>query len=158
MTDYPSDAEARVALHGVDQARRRVIDQIGMPSWYWWGLAACWLGLGVSSDVADQWVTVAATFAFGALHSTVSQRLLAGRRRTSDVKVRADVAGRRAPVLVFGSLIALAGVTVAAGFAASADGAEHPATMAGVLAAVAILLGGPRLMAVIRAGARRASA
>jgi hypothetical protein len=154
MTDYPSDAEARVALHGVDQARRRVIDQIGMPSWYWWGLAACWLGLGVSSDVADQWVTVAATFAFGALHSTVSQRLLAGRRRTSDVKVRADVAGRRAPVLVFGSLIALAGVTVAAGFAASADGAEHPATMAGVLAAVAILLGGPRLMAVIRAGAR----
>jgi hypothetical protein len=158
MTDYPSDAEARVALHGVDQARRRVIDQIGMPSWYWWSLAACWLGLGVSSDVADQWVTVAATFAFGALHSTVSQRLLAGRRRTSDVKVRADVAGRRAPVLVFGSLIALAGVTVAAGFAASADGAEHPATMAGVLAAVAILLGGPRLMAVIRAGARRAAA
>jgi hypothetical protein len=131
-----------------------VIDQIGMPSWYWWSLAACWLGLGVSSDVADQWVTVAATFAFGALHSTVSQRLLAGRRRTSDIKVRADVAGRRAPVLVFGSLIALAGVTVAAGFAASADGAEHPATMAGVLAAVAILLGGPRLMAVIRAGAR----
>jgi hypothetical protein len=158
MTDYPSGAEARVALHGVDQARRRVIDQIGMPSWYWWGLAACWIGLGVSSDVADQWVTVAATFAFGALHSTVSQRLLAGRRRTSDVKVRADVAGRLAPVLVFGSLIALAGVTVAAGFAASADGAEHPATMAGVLAAVAILLGGPRLMAVIRASARRAAA
>ena len=158
MTDYPSDAEARVALHGVERARRRVIDQIGMPSWYWWGLAACWIGLGVSSDIADHWVTAAATFAFGALHSTVSQRLLAGRQRTSDVKVRADVAGRRAPVLVFGSLIALAGLTVAAGFAASADGAEHPATMAGVLAAVAILLGGPRLMAVIRAGARRTAA
>jgi hypothetical protein len=158
MTDYPSDAEARVALHGVERARRRVIDQIGMPSWYWWGLAACWIGLGVSSDVADPWVTAAATFAFGALHSTVSQRLLAGRQRTSDVKVRADVAGRRAPLLVFGSLIALAGLTVAAGFAASADGAEHPATMAGVLAAVAILLGGPRLMAVIRAGARRTAA
>jgi hypothetical protein len=158
MTNYPSDAEARVALHGVERARRRVIDQIGMPSWYWWGLAVCWIGLGVSSDVADQWVTAAATFAFGALHSTVSQRLLAGRRRTNDVTVRADVAGRRAPVLVFGSLIALAGLTVAAGFAASADGAEHPATMAGVLAAVAILLGGPRLMAVIRAGARRTAA
>jgi hypothetical protein len=31
MTSYPTDAEARVALHGVEQARQRVIDQIGMP-------------------------------------------------------------------------------------------------------------------------------
>ena len=58
--------------------------------------------------------------------------------------VRAEVAGRRAPVIVFGFLIALAGVTVAAGFAAYADGAEHPGTIASVLVAVMILLGGPR--------------
>jgi hypothetical protein len=33
MTDYLSDAEAeaRVALHDVEQARQRVIDQIDMP-------------------------------------------------------------------------------------------------------------------------------
>ena len=61
MTDYPSDAEARLALYGVERARQRVIDQIGMPWWYWWGLAACWIGLGVASDVADPWITFAAT-------------------------------------------------------------------------------------------------
>ncbi len=130
-----------------------------MPWWYWWGLATCWIGLGVSSDVADPWVTVAATVTFGAVHSAVSQRLLAGRQRTSDVKVRADVMGGRAPALVFGCLVGLVAVTIAAAFAASADGARHPATLASVLVAASILLGGPRLMAAIRTDAiRRAQA
>jgi hypothetical protein len=158
MTNSLTDAEARLALHEVERGRQRVIDQIGMPRWYWWGLAACWIGLGVLNDLANAWVVAVATITFGAVHSAVSQRLLAGRRRTSGVKVRADVAGRRAPVIVFGFLIALAGVTVAAGFAAYADGAEHPGTVASVLVAVMILLGGPRVMAAIRARARAAAA
>jgi hypothetical protein len=157
MTNSLTDAEARLALHEVEQGRQRVIDQIGMPRWYWWGLAACWIVLGVLNDVANAWVVAVATVTFGAVHSAVSQRLLGGRRRTTGVKVRADVAGRRAPVIVFGFLIALAGVTIAAGFAAYADGAEHPGTIASVLVAVMILLGGPRVMAAIRAHARRAA-
>jgi hypothetical protein len=121
------------------------------------GCAACWIGLGVS-DVANPWVTVAATVTFGAIHSAISPRFLAGRQRTSDVKVRADAAGRRAPALVFAGLVGLVAVTIRRGIRNSADGAEHPATMASSLAAVSILPGGPRLMAVIRADAiRRAS-
>jgi hypothetical protein len=111
----------------------------------------------VLNDVANVWVIAVATVTFGAVHSAVSQRLLGGRRRTSGVKVRADVAGRRAPVIVFSFLIALAGVTIAAGFAAYADGAEHPGTIASVLVAVMILLGGPRVMAAIRGHARAAA-
>jgi hypothetical protein len=82
MTDSLSDAEARLALHEVERGRQRVIDQIGM-RWYWWGLAACWIVLGVVNDVANAWVVAAATITFGAVHSAVSQRLLGGRRRTS---------------------------------------------------------------------------
>jgi hypothetical protein len=159
MTNYRTNTEARLALYGVERARRQVIDQIGLPWWYWWGLAACWVALGVLSDVANSWVTIAATVVFGAGHSTIAPRLLAGRQQRSDVKVRADVAGRRVPRLMFACLIGLVGVTVAVAFAASADGARHPATMASVLVAVLILLGGPRLMATIRADAiRRAAA
>jgi hypothetical protein len=154
MTSSLSDAEARVALHDVERARQRVIDQIGMPRWYWWGLAACWVALGVLNDVANAWVIGVATVLFGAVHSAVSQRLLAGRRRTGGLKVRADVAGRRAPFIVFGFLVLLAGVTIAAGFAAYYDGADHPATVASLFVAVMILLGGPRVMAEIRARAR----
>jgi hypothetical protein len=139
MTNPLTNAEARLALHEVERGRHRVIDQIGMPRRYWWGLAACWIVLGVLNDIANAWVIAIATVTFGAVHSAVSQRLLAGRRRTSGLKVRAD------------------GVTVAAGFAAYADGAEHPGTIASVLVAVIILLGGPRVMAAIRTRARGAA-
>ena len=44
---HPNEAEARLALYGAEHARQRVIDQIGMPWWYWWGLAGCWVGLGI---------------------------------------------------------------------------------------------------------------
>lgn len=95
---------------------------------------------------------------FGAVHSAVSQRLLAGGRQTGNAKVRRDVAGKHAPLIVFGCLIGLAGVTVAAAFAVYADGAEHPGTIASVFVAVITLLGGPRVMAAFRAGATRAAA
>jgi hypothetical protein len=71
------------------------------------------------------------------------------------VKVRADVAGRRGPVLIFAFLVGLGAITVGAALLAYADGAGHPATMASVFVAVAILLGGPRLMAAIRSNAIR---
>ena len=157
-TSSLSNAEAQVALHEVEGGQQRVIDQIGMPRWYWWGLAACWIGLGVLTDVANAWLVAVATVAFGAVHSAVSQRLLAGRQRTGDVRVRADVVGKRAPLLVFGFLILLGGVTVAAALAAYWDGAGHAATLASILVAVIILLGGPRVMAAIRARAHRVDA
>ena len=156
MTNSLSETEARLALHEAERGRDRVIDQIGMPAWYWWGLAICWVALGVLNDVANAWVIAIATVTFGAVHSAVSQRLLAGRQRSGNVRVRADVVGRRAPLIVFGFLILLAGVTVAAAFAAYGDGAEHPGTIASVFVAALILLGGPRVMAAIRKRARRA--
>jgi len=36
-----------------------------------------------------------------------------------------------------------------------ADGADHPATIAGVMAAIAVALGGPELMAAVRRRALR---
>lgn len=152
----PTKAEAQVALHGAEQARQRVIDQIGMPRWYWWGLAACWIVLGVLADLnAPWWLLSGATLAVGAGHSYVFQRLVGGRRRTADVKVRADVAGRHAHMLVIGFLLGLVGVTVALALALDADGAAHPSIWASVFVAILLLLGGPRVMLWIRDRATR---
>jgi hypothetical protein len=159
MTNYPTDAEARVAMQGVERARRRVIDQIGMPWWYWWGLAVAWAGLGVASDFGNAWVTTVATVGVGAVHATVSQRLLAGRQRRGDVRVSASVAGSHVAALVIGFLLTLVALTVAVALVLDADGAEHAATIAGVFVGVVILLAGPRVMEAIRANAiRRAAA
>lgn len=155
----PTEAEARVALQGVERAQLRVIDRIGMPWWYWWGLALCWLGLGVLSDVdAPWWLVSGATLLVGAVHASVSQRLLAGRQRSGDVRVRAGVAGRRASAFVVAFLLGLVVATVVLALALDADGAGHPATWASGIVAIVIVLGGPRLMLAIRDDAARRAA
>lgn len=147
--------EARAALDAVDRGRRKVIDEIDLPTWYWWGLALGWVALGVITDLKHPWLTAAATLVFGAVHASVAPRVASGRHRTAHMSVRADVAGRRTAQLVIGAVATLGALTVGLALLASADGARHPVTMASVLIAVIIVLGGPRLLAAIR---RRATA
>ena len=154
--NYPTQAEAHVALHDVARAREQVIGEIGMPWWYWWGLAGCWVALGVLSDLGvAAWVAAVATVAVGAVHSYVFQRLVGGRNRSGDVQVRRDVAGRRAEVRVIVFLLALVALTVVSALLLSWDGAAHPGTWAGAFTATVLLLGGPRVMARIRRDALR---
>ena len=145
-----SQDDARQALRAVDEERRRVIAEIDLPRWYWWGVAIAWMALGVATDIGDVWVTSAATLLFGAAHAAVASRLFSGRHRSSQLSVRASVVGRRLPFILLGSLIALAVASIGVGFAIDADGAEHASTIAACFAAVVILCGGPSLMASIR--------
>jgi 4-hydroxybenzoate polyprenyltransferase len=149
------ESEAEAALAAVERGRRQVVDEIDMPRWYWWGLALGWIGVGLASDLGSAWVAGAATLAFGAVHASVSRHVLGGRRRTGRVSVRADVAGHDVPRLAIASLLALAALTTAGGFAANADGARHPATVSAIVVALVILLGGPQLMAAVRRRAAR---
>src|SRR5690348_4991364 len=144
MANDISPLEASAALDAIDRGRRHVIDEIDLPGWYWWGLALGWIGLGVITDLKHPWLTAAATLIFGAVHSAVAPRVASGRHRTPHLSVRAEVAGRHTARLVILAVASLAGVTVAGALAAQADGARHPVTMASVLVAVIIVLGGPR--------------
>ncbi|MGH9209178.1 MAG: hypothetical protein ACRD2C_00680 [Acidimicrobiales bacterium] len=150
MTHPVSDADARVALGSIEQRRLQVIAEIDMPRWYWWGLALAWVALGVVADLAHPWATAAATLVFGAVHSAVAPRVLSGRHRSERLSVHADMVSRHLPALMFGCLVGLVAVNIGLGFLANADGADHPATMAGLVVAVAILCGGPSLMAAVR--------
>ena len=150
-----SAAEARAALNTVERRRRQVIDEIDMPAWYWWGLALGWVAVGVVTDLASPWLAAVATFFFGTAHAAACQRVIGGRRRSGSLSVRADLAGRDVPLLVIGSLVLLGAMTVAGAWVLSADGAGHPVTVASVMVATVVLLGGPRLMAAVRRRAVR---
>src|SRR5262245_51706792 len=99
--------------------RREIIDQIDVPSWYWWGLALGWVGLGLVTVAAIPWLSAVATVGFGALHSAVAPRVIDGRHGSRQLTVRADVVSRHIRALVIGFLIALVAVTV--GIALVAD-------------------------------------
>ena len=148
-------SDARLALTAIDHSREQVIAEIDMPRWYWLGLAAGWIGLGLIADLGPAWLIVTATLVFGATHAAVAQNVLSGRRRSAALSVRAELAGAHIPALVIGFLIGLVALTVAAALLIDADGADHPATIAGVMAAIAVALGGPELMAAVRRRALR---
>lgn len=112
-----------------------------------------WVALGIVTDLGHAWATAAATLLFGAVHSAVAQRVLSGRHRTGQLSVHADMVSRHTPVLVLGYLVGLALVTLVIGFLAAADGAGHPVTIASVV--VAVLCGGPNLMAAVRRRSQR---
>ena len=149
--------QARVALDAVERGRLRVIDEIGLPRWYWWGLALGWIALGVITDLKNPWATGAVTFAFGAVHASVATRAAGGRRRTQRVSVRAEIAGRDTARIVVGIVAALGCLTVGLAWAADADGARHPVTTASIFIATLIVLGRPQLIAAVRRRAARTS-
>ncbi len=148
--EHSSPAEAHAALDVVDRAKARVEQEVGLPRWYWWLLAAAWVVLGVIGDLGPPWLVVGATLAFGVIHSTTASRRLGGRRRTDRLQVSVDTAGRRTPAVVIGMLFALVAITIGVGFALHADGTRHPGTAAAVLAAAIVGLGGSDILRVLR--------
>src|SRR5690348_17540228 len=99
--------EARAALDAVERSRLRVIDEIDLPNWYWWGLAAGWIVLGFISDLDHPWLSTVATVLFGAAHATVAPRVIDGRHGSSRLSVRRDVAGHQLTRVVIAALLCL---------------------------------------------------
>jgi hypothetical protein len=146
-----TQTEARLALDAVHQRKHEVLAEIDVPWWYWPGMAVGWAGLGALSDFGPAWATTVATIAFGAAHSMIAPRVLSGRRGSTRVSVRDDLVGRRIPVVILTFLVLMVILTIAVALLFNADGARHPATLAGCVIAVVILGAGPQLMSRIRA-------
>jgi hypothetical protein len=90
MTTPISQTEARLAVEAIQRRRADVIAAIDVPSWYWPGMAAGWVGLGLIADNSPSWVSTLATVLFGAIHSTIAPRVLTGRHPSSDVGLRSS--------------------------------------------------------------------
>jgi hypothetical protein len=157
MQQPVTPTDARAALDTIERSHRRVIDEIDVPSWYWWGLALGWIALGVLADVGPAWLTSVATFLFGAAHAAVAPRVISGRQASRNLSVRATVAPPHLARVVIGGLVALGALTVGLALLAQADGADHPTTVASVLVAVVIVLGGPQLVTAARERAARSA-
>jgi hypothetical protein len=145
-----SDTEARLALDSIEHRRSQVVAEIDMPRWYWWGLAAGWIGLGILAELDHPWLTLAVTLCFGAAHAVVASHVLSGRHRSQRLSVRADVVDRHIPALVIGFLLVMVAATVVLALVANADGARHPSIIASVVVAIVVVLCGPALMAAVR--------
>lgn len=155
MTSGPREEEAASALEAIHRGQERVIAEIDLPTWYWWGLAGGWIGLGIVSDLHNPWLISAATLAFGAALASVAHWVVGGRQRSTQLRVSEEVAGRFTPFLIIGCLMVLVAFTIVGAIVASSNGVSHPVTVASVVVAIVIVLGGPRLMSAVRRRAEK---
>jgi hypothetical protein len=153
-----SETEARLALNSVEQRRQQVLAEIDIPAWYWFSMAGGWVVLGVLADYGTVWATAVATLVFGAAHAAIAPRFLSGRHGSSQLSIRSDLVSRRIPQMVIGFLIAMTAATVGIALLFNADGARHPAALAGGVVALLVLIGGPALVAWQRRRAERGPA
>jgi hypothetical protein len=149
------ESEAHAALDSIAQRRHEIVTEIDVPTWYWSGMAAGWIALGVVADLASPWASTVATVLFGAAHASIAGHVLSGRRASPKVAVHRDIADRRIPFLIIGLLCAMVVVTVAVGVLLHADGARHPSTWATVMVALLLIVTGPTLMDAVRRRADR---
>jgi hypothetical protein len=150
-----SEEEARLALSSIERRREQVLAEINVPPWYWVFLAGGWVVLGVLAQYGPAWATVAGTVLFGAIHSTISPRVLSGRRGSSQLSIHGDLVSRRIPLIVISFLIVMTAATVGFALLLHADGARHATIIASVGVALLVLCGGPTLMSFVRRRAER---
>lgn len=145
-----SETEARLALNSIERSRQQVLAEIDVPPWYWAGVAAGWVALGVIADYGPAWATIVGTLLFGAVHAAVAPRVISGRRGSRQLSIRGELVSRRIPQVVLGFLVVMTAATVAIALLLRADGARHPAALAGGAVALIVFAGGPALMATLR--------
>jgi len=150
MTANMSESDARSALASVNHSRAQVIAEIAVPYWYWLGLAAGWVGIGVLADYGPPWSTIILTVIFGAAHASVAPKVISGRRGSPSLRIGADVVGHAVQLAVIGFIAAMVLMTLLVALWFNADGARHPATLAGAVVAALVLAGGPGLVGDVR--------
>jgi hypothetical protein len=150
-----SESEARLALGSVERRQQQVLAEIDIPAWYWFSLAGGWVVLGVLADYGPVWATAVGTLLFGAGHSIIAPQFISGRRGSTQLSIRSDLVSRRIPQMVIGFLIVMAAATVGIALLFNADGARHPAALAGGVVGLLVLAGGPTLVAWQRRRAER---
>jgi len=155
MAQPVNPADAGRALAEIERRRRQIIAQIDIPAWYWWGLALGWVALGLVTLADMPWLSVAATVGFGVLHAVVAARVMDGRHGSRQLSVRADVVSRHVRSLVIAFLLVLVAITIVIALVADALGAPQPVLIASAAVALLVLVGGPRLMALVRHRAAR---
>ena len=139
--------EAAKALAHIRQRQEQVVDVTAIPAWYWWAVGALMVGLSLAVETRRSTVIGLGVSGFvpGILAATGWVV-----RRALRVQVRNELLGARGVLLILGFVGAVVAVTLAVAFSLRAAGVGHPATLADLVGAAALIVGGPVLTRRLR--------
>jgi hypothetical protein len=136
--------DAASALDHIRRQQARVVEEALVPPWYWWAIAGLTVALCALVDLRAPVLTVLAALAYAALVLILSIPLVFGLGRS--VRVSSDMLGDRGAIAIVAFVWTVVGVSLVVGFSLQLGGAGHSALWAGLVAALGLIVGGPRLM------------
>jgi len=146
MNEVRPDDAAKALAH-IRQRQEQVVDVTAIPAWYWWAVGALMVGLSLAVETRRSTVIGLGVsgFVLGILAATGWVV-----RRALRVQVRNELLGARGVLLILGFVGAVVAVTLAVAFSLRAAGVGHPATLADLVGAAALIVGGPVLTRRLR--------
>lgn len=139
--------EAARALAQIRDHQEQVIKVTVVPAWYWWLLGGLIVALPAAVESREP-VTIGigvAVFVLGILAGT--GWVVRGALR---VQPRNELLGGRGVMIILGFVALVVGTTLALAFSLEAAGASRPATLANLLGAALLIVGGPILTRALR--------
>ena len=147
MNELHAD-EAAQALAEIQLRQQQVIDQATVPGWYWWSVSALMVVLAVGVDIRTPGALggAVAVFVVGLLTATG----VVVRSQFLRARLRDGLLDGRGVVAILGFVALIVGCTLGLAFGLRAAGVPYPATLACLAGGIALGLGGPVLMRILR--------
>jgi hypothetical protein len=142
MNEQLRPDEAARALAEIRERQEQVIKVTVVPAWYWWLVGGLIVALAAAVDSRER-VTIGigvTVFVLGILSGTGWVV-----RGALHVQPRNELLGGRGVMMILGFVALVLGITLAVAFSLGAAGISHPATLANLLGAVLLIVGGPML-------------
>ena len=139
--------EAAQALARIRKSQKHVIDVKVVPVWFWWLIGGLIVVLAAAVESREPVTTGVgvAVFMLGILTGTAF--VVRGARQ---VQPRNELLGGRGVAMILGFVVLVLGVTFAVAVGLEAAGVSYPATLANLVGAVLLIVGGPTLMHALR--------
>jgi hypothetical protein len=148
MDEETHTGDAARALAEIRRRQQQVIDQATVPAWYWWAVGALMVVLAVGVDIRTPTALGVGipVFVVGLLSSTG----VAIRGQFRQAKLRNGLLDDKAVAAILGFVAMIVAGTLGIAFALRAAGIHYPATLACTAGGIAMGLGGPVLMRMLR--------
>ena len=144
MNEYMRPDEAADSLAEVRRRQRQLIDAVLIPGWYWWVVAAAMIAIGLATDTRRLVVLAIVIPIAVAVIAALTGGMIFGAYGHARVRSR-ELLGARGALSIVGFVWLVVGLTLGSGFALRAADSSAPATIATVIGAAALVIGGPVL-------------
>jgi hypothetical protein len=140
--------EAAKELAEIERRRAGVIDATLVPRWYWWAVGLLVIPLGAAADLHERRAAPLVAIVIALVIAALTVWMITGRYRGA--RIRPATLGSRGPLYIVGYVWLVVGTSLLVALGLQVERMPYPATLATILAAAMLIVGGPILMSSLR--------